>query len=121
VEFDKCIKALQIPCRWAPDAGLGYGEPLFNFYGQFTYAVGEIYHLLGGSIINSVKFLFILSLAGSGISMYFLAKRIWKNDYAALVSSVVYLYAPYRSLDVWVRGALPRLSVLFYARLSCYS
>jgi hypothetical protein len=107
LEFDKCVKALQIPCRWAPDAGLGYGEPLFNFYGQFSYAVGEIYHLLGGSIIGSVKFLFILSLLGSGITMFFLAKRIWKNNYSAVISSVIYLYTPYRSVDVWVRGALP--------------
>ena len=107
LEFDKCVKSLQIPCRWAPDAGLGYGEPLFNFYGQFSYAVGEIYHLLGGSIIGSVKFLFVLSLLGSGVTMFFLAKRIWKNNYAAMISSVIYLYAPYRAVDVWVRGALP--------------
>ncbi len=106
-EFDKCVKILQIPCRWAPDAGLGYGEPLFNFYGQLPYAIGEIYHLLGGSIIDSVKFLFILSLVGSGVAMFFLAKLIWKNNYSALISSVLYLYAPYRAVDVWVRGALP--------------
>lgn len=106
-EFDKCIKSFQIPCRWAPDAGLGYGEPLFNFYGQLTYAIGEIFHLIGFNFINSLKILFILSLVGSSISMFFLAKKIWKNDYAALVSSLVYLYAPYRAVDVYVRGALP--------------
>jgi hypothetical protein len=86
---------------------LGYGEPLFNFYGQLPYAIGEIYHLLGGQIIDSVKFLFILSLFGSAISMYFLAKKLWKNNFSALISSMVYLYAPYRAVDVWVRGALP--------------
>lgn len=107
VEFDKCVQSGELPCRWAPDAGLGYGEPLFNFYGQFVYAIGEVYHLLGGSIIDSVKFLFILSLAGSGLSMFFLSKRIWKNNYSALISSVLYVYAPYRAVDVWVRGALP--------------
>lgn len=107
VEFDKCVKILQIPCRWSPDAGLGYGEPLFNFYGQFTYALGEIYHLLGGSFINSIKFLFIISLAGSAVSMFYLAKNLWKDNYAAFISSIIYLYAPYRAVDVWVRGALP--------------
>ena len=106
-QFDKCVQNFQIPCRWAPDAGLGYGEPLFNFYGQFAYAVGEIFHLIGFNFINSLKILFILSLVGSGVGMFFLAKRIWKNDFAALVSAVLYLYAPYRAVDVWVRGALP--------------
>ncbi|NMC99498.1 MAG: YfhO family protein [Bacteroidales bacterium] len=106
-EYDKCVKSLQIPCRWSPDAGLGYGEPLFNFYGQFSYAVGEVYHILGGSVIDSVKFLFIISLLGSGIAMFFLAKELWKNNASAVLSSIIYLYAPYRAVDVWVRGALP--------------
>lgn len=106
-EFDKCAKALQIPCRWAPDAGLGYGEPLFNFYGQFTYGMGEIFHLAGFNVIDSVKILFIVSLLGSGVAMFFLAREIWKSDSAAAVSAILYVYAPYRALDVWVRGALP--------------
>lgn len=107
IEFDKCVKALQIPCRWAPDIGAGYGEPLFNFYGQFPFAVGEIFHLISFSYIDSLKIIFILSLMGSGVTMYLLSRKIWGNDLSALVSSVLYLYAPYRAVDVWVRAALP--------------
>jgi hypothetical protein len=107
VEYGKCLSDFQIPCRWSPDAGLGFGEPLFNFYGQASYFIGGMVHLFGFSYINSLKFLFILSLVASGISMFYLAKRIWNDNWAALLSSVVYLYAPYRAVDVWVRGALP--------------
>jgi hypothetical protein len=107
VEFDKCVKAGEIPCRWAPDAGLGYGEPLFNFYGQLPYAFGEIFHLAGVSFIDSFKILFVLSLVGSAATMFFLAKKVWGNNLAAVVSSILYVYAPYRAVDVWVRGALP--------------
>ena len=32
LEMDKCLKDGQIPCRWTPDLGYGYGYPLFNFY-----------------------------------------------------------------------------------------
>lgn len=106
-EFNKCVEALQIPCRWSPDAGLGYGEPLFNFYGQGTYLIGQIFHLLGASFIDSTKMLFILSLAGSALAMFLLSKTIWKNNWSAILSTVIYLYAPYRAVDVWVRGALP--------------
>lgn len=106
-EFDKCVENFQIPCRWAPDAGLGYGEPLFNFYPQLPYVVGELYHLAGGTFVDSIKFLFTLSLVGSALSMYFLAKHLWKNEWSAVVSAALYLYAPYRAVDVWVRGALP--------------
>jgi len=107
VEFDKCVRDFQIPCRWAPDAGLGYGEPLFNFYGQASYAVGEFFHKIGFSKIDSLKILFALSLLGSALTMFLLAKKIWNNNLSAMVSSMVYLYAPYRAVDVWVRGVLP--------------
>lgn len=106
-QFDQCVKRLEIPCRWSMDAGLGYGEPLFNFYGQFVYLVGELFYLLNGSLINSVKILFVISLVGSAVAMFFLAKSLWKNNWSALLSSMLYIYAPYRAVDVWVRGALP--------------
>lgn len=105
-EFDRCVRDLQIPCRWAPDAGLGYGEPIFNFYGQLPYAVGEVFHLGGFSKVDSLKILFILSLVGSAFSMFFLARGLWASNSAAFLSGILYVWAPYRAVDVWVRGAL---------------
>src|SRR5258708_39973992 len=65
--------------------------------------------------IDSLKILFILFFVLSGIGMFFLSRKIWKNDLSALVSSIVYLYAPYRAVDVWVRGALPEaISFVFF-------
>jgi len=32
LQMDKCIKDGQIPCRWVPDMGYGYGYPQFNYY-----------------------------------------------------------------------------------------
>lgn len=120
LEFSKCIESFQIPCRWAPDAGLGYGEPLFNFYGQFTYAFGELFHMTGFSIVDTVKIVFIVSLVGSAITMFLLAKYIWKNNYAALISSAIYIYTPYRAVDVWVRGAYPEAFAFIFFPLIIY-
>lgn len=114
-EFNKCIQTLEIPCRWAPDAGLGYGEPLFNFYSQLPYVFGELFHLIGFQVVDSLKIVFALSFVLSGLSMFVLANKIWKDKYAALISSVIYVYAPYRAVDVWVRGALPEaISFIFF-------
>lgn len=106
-EIHQCLIDGQIPCRWAMEAGFGYGEPVFNFYGQMAYWPGEVLHLLGFQIIDSLKFLFVLSLAGSALAMFFLAKQIWSSSLAGLISAFVYVYAPYRAVDVYVRGALP--------------
>jgi len=118
-EFNRCIRDWQIPCRWAPDSGFEYGEPMFNFYGQLLYIPGEIFHLLGFQIIDSIKLLFILSLIGSAITMFFLAKQLWGSVFGGLISAILYLYAPYRAVDVWARGALPEATafVLFPAIL----
>jgi hypothetical protein len=115
VEFDKCIRDLQIPCRWASDSGAGFGEPLFNFYGQLVYTFGELIHGLTFSLIDSLKITFIFSLVASAISIFFLSRKIWKSNWAGILSAVIYLYAPYRAVDVWVRGALPEaFSFVFF-------
>lgn len=107
VEYGKCVKDLQLPCRWSASSGLGYGEPLFNYYGQASYFFGQIFRLFGFSNIASLKMLFIFSILGSGISMFILSKKVWKSNLSGLISSILYMYAPYRAVDVWVRGALP--------------
>ncbi len=113
-QFDKCIQNKTFPCRWAPDSGMGYGEPLFNFYGQFPYWIGEMFHLTGISILDSTKIMFILSIVLSGASMYFLGRKFWGTT-GGLISGIFYMYAPYRAVDVWVRGALNEsLAFIFF-------
>jgi hypothetical protein len=106
-EYHLCILDGIFPCRWAPNSTWQYGQPLFNFYGQLPYLLGEPFQLLGIQTIDTVKILFIFSLVGSGYTMFLLAQQLWKNSLAALTSSLIYIYAPYRAVDVWVRGALP--------------
>lgn len=119
-EFDKCVADLQIPCRWVPDIDFQYGQPVFNYYGQFSFMIGEIFHLLGLSIIDSTKALFIMSLIGSAITMYFLSKNLWHSRFAGFISALVYVYAPYRAVDVYVRGALPEAMAFIYFPLITY-
>ncbi len=104
-EFNKCIAGNTFPCRWAPDAGMGYGEPVFNFYGQFPYWVGQVFHSFGFQIIDSVKINFILTLVVAATGMYLVGRKYWGNT-GGVLSALFYTYAPYRSVDIWVRGAL---------------
>lgn len=104
-QMDLCFADRQLPCRWVPDMGYGYGYPLFNYYPPLPYYVGEIFHLLGFSYLNSIKILFILGLLFSGIFAYLLGKELW-GKYGGMITAVFYLYAPYHAVDVYVRGAL---------------
>ncbi|MFZ2202776.1 MAG: 6-pyruvoyl-tetrahydropterin synthase-related protein [Microgenomates group bacterium] len=105
-QMDRCFQDGQLPCRWAPDLAQNYGQPLFNFYSAFPYYLGELIHLVGFSLIDTVKLLFLLSLLFSGYFTYLLTKELTKNNQAALVAAIAYLVAPYHAVDIFVRGAL---------------
>ncbi|MFZ5933166.1 MAG: hypothetical protein ACOYT7_03790, partial [Patescibacteria group bacterium] len=77
LEMEKCLLDLQIPCRWVPDMGYGFGFPLFNFYPPLPYLIGEIIRLFGFSFVTTAKLLFLLSFVVSGLTMYFLAKEFF--------------------------------------------
>jgi len=110
-QFDQCLFDGQIPCRYIPQAGLGYGYPLFNFYSPLPYVLGEGFHLLGFSFINSIKSVFVLCSLLSGFSMFLLAKSYW-GIIGGFISMFFYLFAPYRAVDTYVRGSLAELLAL---------
>ena len=104
-EMEKCFLDGQIPCRWVPDLGFGYGFPLFNFYPPLPYLIGQGIRLFGFAFTDTVKLTFSLSLLVSGIGMYFLAKEFF-GRFGGIVSSVFYIWAPYHAVDIYVRGAM---------------
>lgn len=120
LEMEKCFKDGQIPCRWVPDMGYGFGYPLFNFYPPLPYLVGQGIRLFGIGFIDTVKILFILSFVASGLTMYFLAKEFF-GRFAALVATVFYVWAPYHAVDVYVRGAMNEAWALIWFPLILYS
>lgn len=120
-----CFKDFQIPCRWVPDMGYQYGYPQFLFYPPSVYYVGAFIHLLGVQIIDSVKIMFILGLILSTQFMFIFLKvflqtelndkQFSKTILPAFIGSMLYTYAPYKALEVYVRGAMSEFwGLVFY-------
>src|SRR5581483_5447818 len=105
LEMEKCFLSLQLPCRWVPDMGYGFGFPLFNYYPPLPYLFGEIFRLFGIAFVDTVKLTFLFAILASGISMYFLGKEFF-GKWGGVLSSVFYIWAPYHSVDIYVRGAM---------------
>jgi hypothetical protein len=103
-EMKKCLQDLQIPCRFVPDMGYGNGYPLFNYYNPLPYYIGGVLSFFL-SYLLSAKILFFIPLLLAGLSMYLLVKEILDKQ-AAFLAAVLYLFAPYRALDSYVRGAV---------------
>lgn len=103
--FDEALKSGQFPVRYVDKLGFGFGYPLFVFYPPLVYFVGEAAHLIGFGFVSSIKIVFFLSIFLSGVAMYILVKDIW-GKLEGLVSAIFYMFAPYRAVDVYVRGSL---------------
>jgi uncharacterized membrane protein len=107
-QLDKCLKDGQFPCRFIKDGGMGYGYPLFNYYSPLVYGIAESFHLLGFSLINSLKITFASCHLIGVFGMYFFASLFWGN-LGGFISAIIFLLAPYQATDSFVRGALSEL------------
>lgn len=103
-ELNDAVQNGQIPPRWVSHLGFGYGYPLFNFYPPVVYYLGELIHLTGFSFIDATKIVMMLGFVLSGLFMY-----LWVSNHygrkAGVVAAVLYMYAPYHAVDLYVRGA----------------
>jgi len=120
LQMEKCFQDRQMPCRWVPDMGYGYGYPLFNFYPSLPYYIGQIFRWAGFSFVWTAKLLFALQFFLSGITMFVLANDIW-GVLGGLLSAVFYIWAPYHSVDVFVRGAMNEAWSFVWFPLICWA
>jgi hypothetical protein len=98
------INNWQIPPRWIPDLGFGYGFPLFNFYPPLIYYLGYLFHLVGFSFISSMKLVMGLGFMLSAFFMFLWTRKHY-GVLAGIFAALLYTYVPYHAVDLYVRGA----------------
>jgi len=95
--------------RWVPQLMLGYGYPLFNFYGPTTYYLAVAFHRLGLGYYQSLEAAFVAMVIAAGYGMYLLAGAVFGESGApwpAFAAGVAYMYAPYLLTNVFMRAAI---------------
>jgi len=95
----------QLPVRWSANLGYGYGMPLFEFYAPLPFVVGAALLWLRLDIVLVLKLLYLLSNVGTLLGAYLLGKRLFGKT-GGWVSATAYTLAPYRAVNLYVRGAL---------------
>lgn len=92
--------------RWAGNLNWGYGHPILEFLYPLSSYFASFFHFFGFTLIDSVKLVFGISYILSGLTMYFFIKELLNNNKAAFLASALYIIAPYRFVDLYVRGAI---------------
>lgn len=116
----RAITGGQIPPRWADMLNYGYGMPLFNFYYHMPYLLGSALFSLGFSLAWTFKLLLLLSYLLSGCFMYLFANALFKDRTKALVSAVLYQFAPFHLVDLVVRGDIGETLAMAFLPLVLY-
>ena len=104
--YFKALQDFQIPVRWAGDLNYGYGMPLFNFIYHVPYVFSALFIFLGVGLVSTFKIVLSLSFLLSGIFMFAFAKAFFRDDKKALIVTIFYQFAPFRFVEMFVRGSL---------------
>lgn len=91
--------------RWAANLNWGYGHPVLMFLYPLPSYMASLFHWIGFSLVDSTKLVFALSYVASIFSMYVFARAAW-GAWPGIASAVLYGFAPYRFVDLYVRGAI---------------
>jgi uncharacterized membrane protein len=88
---------------WAPNLNWGYGHPILEFLYPLPSYIASIFHFIGFSLVDSTKIVFGLGMVLSFFFMYLWLSQ-FVSKYAAIFGAMLYLYAPYRFVETYVRG-----------------
>lgn len=107
--YFKALRDGHILPRWAGDLNYGYGLPLFNFIYHTPYLVSAAFLSLGLSLVMTFKLVISISYILAGIFMYLFAKSFFKNEKIAFLVALFYQFAPFRLVELLMRGSYGEL------------
>ena len=105
-EYARGLQSGDWPVIWSQNFSYGYGMPMFEFYAPLPSMVGAIFYLLGLEPILITRILFLITNLVSLMGAYLLGKKLFQSKWAGLITSALFTLAPYRAVDLFVRGAL---------------
>jgi uncharacterized integral membrane protein len=105
--------------RWAGNLNWGYGHPILMFLYPLPSYTTSLFHFLGFSLIDSTKIVFGVAFLLSGLTMYLWIKNLF-GVHVGIVAGMLYMLAPYRFVDLYVRGAMGEHVAFIFPPLICY-
>lgn len=115
-EFYQAFNDGQIPVRWSKRLYFGYGYPFFNFNYPSIYYLGVPLMKAGLSATDTMKAETMLAFVASGLLMFLYLRRKVRTSVAVL-GAVLYLYAPYRLSNIYVRGSVAEAMAFIFPPL----
>lgn len=114
------LLAGQFPVRMNPDIVSGKGYPFSLMYADLLLYPAAFLRILGFSLQTVYKlYVACITLATALITRYVL-RRMFNNETVALAGTALYLLAPYRLTNVYVRASVGEYSAMMFLPLVVY-
>lgn len=84
------------------------------FYSPFTAFMPLIFRIFTSSYELILKLFIGLCSFLSGLAMYGFVKKVTKNRYAGILAAAIYIFAPYRLTDIYMRVAISELASFIF-------
>lgn len=111
--FSQSLNEGNLVPRWGGNLNRGYGTPVPMFHYPLNHYLGHLFLSLGFNMTDVMRLLFAGFYLSGGIGMFFLLKR-HTGTLPALAGALVFLLLPYRSVLIYVRGALGEHTALSF-------
>jgi len=102
--FHQTLSSGQFPVRFVDRLNNNFGYPVINFLYPLPFYLAEIPRILGFGFVESIKIITVAATLGSVVVMFWALSQKFKKE-ASLAGAIIYLFAPYRFVDLYVRGS----------------
>lgn len=105
---------------WPPDYVFklfaNYGYPLFIFNYHLPWIIALPFMAINLSVFDSIKAVYMIGFIFSGIAMY-LWLRSHFDKLGSFVGALIYMWSPYRFVNIYVRGAIGEATIFIFIPL----
>ncbi len=104
LEAKQALRHGEFLLRVAPDAFQGMLYPVFQFYAPTIYTVAGIIGFISQNPLDPFKYTIGLCLILGAFYSYRLYVFLFKNEIAAVLGAILYMFSPYLLININVRG-----------------
>ena len=109
--ISQSIEDGQIPAKICYNVLNGYGYGWGIFYPNLSIVIPVLLKIIGFSVNKAYKIGILVATIASVVIMYKFLKYKFNNKFVATCGTMLYLYAPYKIVQAFMRGAISEMFV----------
>lgn len=111
-QYHKALSDGDFPVRWL-DKMANYGMPIPLFSQQTVAYLGALFIFIFNNVLLSYNLVVLVFALLSSYAFYYFLREYF-DEWSSLIATVLLCFAPYRIINIYIRGALPEFAASFF-------